>query len=104
MELKQIGVIHSPYKTTKEAPKQGKFEDTVSEIEIFNEYKAGLTSVEQLSHLIVLYWGNQADRSTLKTKPHGVLKQWEYSQRDRQTDPTRLLFALLRLQKSMKAE
>jgi Uncharacterized conserved protein len=40
MHLKQIGIIHSPYQTKKEAPKQGRFNDDISELEIFDEYKA----------------------------------------------------------------
>lgn len=69
MHLKQIGIIHSPYQTKKEAPKQGRFNDDISELEIFDEYKAGLKDVESLTHLIVLYWGSKADRSSLKTTP-----------------------------------
>lgn len=68
MELKQIGIIHSPYQTKKEAPKQGKFEDKISEIELFDEYKAGLKNIEKLTHLIILYWGSQSDRQILETK------------------------------------
>lgn len=40
MELKEIGKIHSPYKTVKEAPRQGKISDKFCEIEIFPAYEA----------------------------------------------------------------
>jgi tRNA (Thr-GGU) A37 N-methylase len=46
MELKQIGIIHSPYQTKEEAPKQGKFNHKISEIELFDEYKAGLKTLK----------------------------------------------------------
>lgn len=68
IELKQIGIIHSPYQTKKEAPKQGKFDHKISEIELFDEYKVGLKNIEKLTHLIILYWGSQADRKPLETK------------------------------------
>ena len=68
IELKQIGIIHSPYQTKEEAPKQGKFDHKISEIELFDEYKVGLKNIEKLTHLIILYWGSQSDRQTLKTK------------------------------------
>lgn len=69
MKLKQIGQIHSPYKTKEDAPKQGKFQNDISEIEVFDHYKEALTGVENLSHLIVLYWGDQANRERFETSP-----------------------------------
>lgn len=79
MKLKQIGVIHSPYKSMNDVPKStlvGK--ESVCEIEIFHEYQEGLLDIEQASHLIVLYWLDKADRTRLKGRPphdtaeHGV--------------------------------
>lgn len=68
MQLKQIGVIHSPYKTPEEAPKQGKFEEDISEIEIFDEYKPALKTLDKLTHLVVLYWGSKAKRDKIETQ------------------------------------
>jgi len=78
IELKPVGVIHSPYKTPEEAPCQGRGLPHISEIEIFNEYEAGLKDIEGFSHLIILYYFHQCDnRSLLFTMPldttsHGI--------------------------------
>lgn len=69
MKLNQIGVIHSPYKQKNKAPKQGKFASDISTIEVFEEYQEALDGVESLTHLIVLYWADKADRNALTTTP-----------------------------------
>lgn len=72
MELTAIGVIHSPYKTKEDAPFQGRFAEETVELEIYNEYAAGLKDIEEVTHLIILYWCDRARRDTLETKtPHG---------------------------------
>lgn len=65
--LTPIGIIHSPYQQRGDAPRQGRLVDTLSEIEIYPEFSAALQSVESLSHLIVLYWQDRSNRSTLKS-------------------------------------
>jgi tRNA-Thr(GGU) m(6)t(6)A37 methyltransferase TsaA len=67
MELKPIGVIHSPYMEKKDAPRQGRLSDNEIKLEIYPEFTDGLQNIEQVSHLIVLYWGHHADRSVLQT-------------------------------------
>ncbi|ADY57369.1 Uncharacterized protein family UPF0066 [Syntrophobotulus glycolicus DSM 8271] len=67
MELKPIGIIHSPYQETKDAPRQGRLSEAVSEIEIFSEYIDGLQGIEKATHLIVLYWGHLSKRDLLQT-------------------------------------
>jgi len=54
VDLKIIGVVHSPYKTTADAPFQGN--DKISKIEISKEYKGGLKDIEGFTHLHVFYW------------------------------------------------
>ncbi len=46
MELTAIGVIHSSYKTKEDAPFQGRFAEETVELEIYNEYAAGLKDIE----------------------------------------------------------
>ena len=76
MELKPIGVIHSPYKDRKECPPQGREE--ICEIEIFEHYAEGLKDIDGFSHLILLYWLDSTKRYSLLVKtpwdsePHGV--------------------------------
>ncbi|MGB2727772.1 MAG: tRNA (N6-threonylcarbamoyladenosine(37)-N6)-methyltransferase TrmO [Halobacteriota archaeon] len=68
MELKQIGVIHTPYKTSKEVPHQGSLSEEVCEIEVFKEYEGGLKDIEGFSHLIVLYWLHKSTGYSLLVK------------------------------------
>ena len=76
--LKQIGVIHSPYREQKDAPSQGRHADAESTLEVFREYESALLDIERCSHLIVLYWQDKANRTTLQTRTpwgpeiHGV--------------------------------
>jgi tRNA-Thr(GGU) m(6)t(6)A37 methyltransferase TsaA len=77
-QLTPIGVVHSPYKERKEAPHQGRFSDTVSEIEIFEAYGEGLKDVENHRNLVILSWFDRSDRAVLHATPphtgveHGV--------------------------------
>jgi len=54
VDLKIIGVVHSPYKTTADAPFQGN--DKISKIEISKEYESGLKDIKGFTHLHVFYW------------------------------------------------
>ena len=78
MILKPVGVIHSPYKTKDEAPNQGRKERNTSKVEVYQEFHSCLKDIETATHLIVLYWADQADRTVQQTstpyddKPHGV--------------------------------
>ena len=73
-----IGIIHSPYLSRDDAPRQGRFSDALFALEILSEYCEGLQDVEQEPHLLVLYWLDRSDRNKLKATPphtgieHGV--------------------------------
>ena len=41
MQLKPIGVIHSPYKEQGQAPRPGRLHLDISEIEVFPEFAEG---------------------------------------------------------------
>ncbi len=60
LELKSIGVIHSPYKNTGEAPYQGYRSEEISQIEVFREFEEGLKDIEGFSHIIVIYWFHES--------------------------------------------
>ncbi len=68
MQLNPIGVIHSPYKERSQAPRQGRLSDNEIILEIFPPFIPALKDIERCSHLIVLYWGDQADRETLQSR------------------------------------
>ncbi|MBZ4687912.1 MAG: hypothetical protein PWQ96_690 [Clostridia bacterium] len=78
MKLKQIGIIHSPYKEKSAAPPQGRMKEDTFEIEILSQFADGLKDIETATHLIILYWLDRAERDKLiantpwDDEPHGV--------------------------------
>jgi formylmethanofuran dehydrogenase subunit E len=76
MQLKPIGIIHSPYKNRKECPPQGREE--ICWIEVSKQYTKGLKDIEGFSHLILCYWLHWSKNWSLLVKtpwdpePHGV--------------------------------
>ena len=68
MQLNPIGIIHSPYQERGQAPRQGRLSDNEITLEIFPQFADALKDVEHCSHLIVLYWGDQADRAILQSR------------------------------------
>ncbi len=73
MELKAIGIVHSPYAKRGDAPSQGRLENLESKVEIFEEFAPALKDIEDFSHLFILYWADKADREKLQTNtPHDI--------------------------------
>jgi formylmethanofuran dehydrogenase subunit E len=76
MQLKPIGIIHSPYKNRKECPPQGREE--ICWIELSEQYAEGLKDIDGFSHLILFYWLHCSKNYSLLVKtpwdsePHGV--------------------------------
>ena len=69
--LKIIGVVHSGLKTTQDPPVQGKHKMQEATLEIFPEYCLGLTGMQDMKQLVVLYWLHRADREVLRVYPGG---------------------------------
>ena len=74
-----IGVIHSPYKDTKDMPIQGIFKNDVeAHIELEEKYAEGLKDLEGFSHAIILYYFHKSQREEIVVRPllepseHGV--------------------------------
>jgi tRNA-Thr(GGU) m(6)t(6)A37 methyltransferase TsaA len=65
--LVSIGTARTPYKTHKDAPRQGRIENSLSTLEILPRFETGLDGLEAFSHLIVLYWQHMGDRDKLRT-------------------------------------
>lgn len=76
IELKKIGIIHSKYKSSEEAPRQGKYSNEESIIEIYPEYFNALDGLENISSIIVLYWCDRANREILKSKPPFMTEEY----------------------------
>ena len=79
MELRPIGVIHSPHVTKDACPIQPVYSSEArGTVEVFEEYAAGLKDVETFSHLYLLYLFDRAGQielvrpTFLDDEPHGV--------------------------------
>ncbi|HEY1541214.1 MAG TPA: tRNA (N6-threonylcarbamoyladenosine(37)-N6)-methyltransferase TrmO [Xanthobacteraceae bacterium] len=64
-----IGRIRTPWPTRDECPKNGRESDAVCTIEIDARYAAALTGVESSTHLLALYWMDEARRDLVMQAP-----------------------------------
>lgn len=64
-----IGVIRTPWRTRADAPKQGKLDGPVCEIELFEPWAAGLQGLEQFKHAQAIYWLHQSRRDLVVQSP-----------------------------------
>jgi len=77
LELKPIGVIHSPYQAGR-APRQGAGRQEICQIEVFKEFEVGLADIEGFSYIILIYWFHKSTGYHLltvpswNTRPHGL--------------------------------
>lgn len=55
LELKPIGIIHSPYHSRREAPRQGYGREEICQLELFEEFEEGLKDIERFSRIILIY-------------------------------------------------
>jgi tRNA-Thr(GGU) m(6)t(6)A37 methyltransferase TsaA len=79
IEIKQIGIIHSPYRTKEECPIQGSVRpEGKGQVEVFLEYEKALETIETFSHIILFYIFDRAEEiklsgpTFLDDAPHGV--------------------------------
>jgi len=73
-KIKPIGIVHSPFKRkedidSKKYAESGGFDPVQGELEIFQEFEAGLKDTEGFSHLIVLFAFHKSEGFRLHTKP-----------------------------------
>ncbi len=76
MLLKAIGNIRTPHRTLLECSGSAVEADGISRIEIFADYADGLDSVEAATHLILLYWLGEADRTRLRSPTRIDGRSW----------------------------
>ncbi len=61
IQIKPIGIIHSPFKNKEDCPIQGMVSpESAGQIEIFPEYADGLQDVEAFSHIYLFYFFDRA--------------------------------------------
>jgi len=71
MEVKPIGVIHTPFKQASGTPIQPVFAaDTRGEIEVFPQYADGLKDLDGFERIWVLFWLDRASKVRLLVKPY----------------------------------
>ncbi len=65
-----IGVVHSPFKTVENMPVQpSAARDVEAEIEIFEQYKEGLSDIDGFSHIYVVFYLNRVRETRLRVIP-----------------------------------
>ena len=64
-----IGRIRTPWKTRDACPKNARESDAVCTIEVDERWAQALTAIETCTHLLVLYWMDQARRDLVLQAP-----------------------------------
>ena len=74
-----IGIIHSPYKESKDIPIQGTFSEKIEAwLELKDEYVNGLEDLDGFSHAIIIYYFHRSHRVDIDGRPfleqdkHGI--------------------------------
>jgi tRNA-Thr(GGU) m(6)t(6)A37 methyltransferase TsaA len=71
MELKAIGVIHSPFKEAQGTPIQPAFaKGAKGTVEIYPHYAEGLKDLEGFERIWLIYWFHKAGPRQLLVKPY----------------------------------
>jgi len=68
--LYYIGRIRTPWKRREDCPKNPRETDAVCTIVLDPRWVAGLQGLESVSHVVVLYWMDQARRDLVLQAPH----------------------------------
>ena len=64
-----IGRIRTPWPTRNDCPKNSRESDAVCTIELDGRYVAALAGIESSTHLLVLYWMDEARRDLVVQAP-----------------------------------
>jgi tRNA (adenine37-N6)-methyltransferase len=79
INLKAVGVIHTPIHEKKDTPIQSSRSDIPGTVEIYPQFVEGLDGVKDFSHIFLLYIFQQLDQPTslmvqpfLDDKKHGI--------------------------------
>jgi tRNA-Thr(GGU) m(6)t(6)A37 methyltransferase TsaA len=69
--LRRIGTLHTPWRSIDDCPRNGRQPDPAPNCtaHVLPEFVAGLRSLEGFSHLILVYWLNQAPAPRLTFTP-----------------------------------
>jgi tRNA-Thr(GGU) m(6)t(6)A37 methyltransferase TsaA len=64
-----VGRVHTPWKRREDCPKNGRETEAVCRIEVDPRWSAALAGLETVTHLLVLYWMDQARRDLVLQAP-----------------------------------
>ena len=67
--LYYIGRIRTPWKRREDCPKNARESDAVCTVELDPRWAEGLTGLETVSHVMLLYWMDQARRDLVLQSP-----------------------------------
>jgi tRNA-Thr(GGU) m(6)t(6)A37 methyltransferase TsaA len=69
--LRPIGTLHTPWHSIGDCPRNGRQPDPAPDCtaRVFSAFADGLSGLEGFSHLIVVYWLDQATQSKLTLTP-----------------------------------
>ena len=71
MEIKPIGIIHSPFQQAAGTPIQPVFaKGTEGHVEVFDEYSQGLKDLDGFERLWLIYWFDRCRDYSLKVIPY----------------------------------
>ena len=76
VEIKPIGIIHTPYIEARDIPIQGRFKKEVEGwVELKMEFEPGLNSLDEFSHAFLIYYFHWSKREDLLATPYLEDKQ-----------------------------
>lgn len=70
MNIKPIGVIRTPFTSSEGITIQAHMSDELGEVVLHSEYASGLHSLNQFSHIILLYWFHQSKDPQMLVRPY----------------------------------
>ncbi|PSW21387.1 tRNA (N6-threonylcarbamoyladenosine(37)-N6)-methyltransferase TrmO [Photobacterium sanctipauli] len=65
-ELNFIGAISTPYTEIHQCPNNIQFDGPLCEVTLYDEFKEGLTGLEDGQQVLILYWLYDANRAAVK--------------------------------------
>ncbi|HJJ89408.1 MAG TPA: tRNA (N6-threonylcarbamoyladenosine(37)-N6)-methyltransferase TrmO [Methanocorpusculum sp.] len=71
IECRPIGIVYSPFMEQKMTPKQGKYTNKLSTIEIYPEYSDGIVGLSRGDLVFILCWFDRSERNILQVVSHG---------------------------------
>lgn len=69
-KIHSIGIIRTPFKSSNAVPIQSFKSNVKGHIELLEEYRDGLKSLDGFSHIILLYWFHKAKAPKMLMKPY----------------------------------